>query len=95
MDREKFIIDYPLVDKNFNPVSPASENFLEKTQDEFTKYEVTLKVHSLEMGPTAMFFSLKPIINIDFYVDIDDFPGSNFIESFLYQGHIKEIYHGR
>lgn len=93
MDREKLVIDYPLVDENFNSILPASENFLDKTKDEFTKFDVTIKVHSLDMAPTAMFFSLKPRINIDFYVEMKEFTGSNFIESFLYQGHIKEIYH--
>lgn len=94
MGVEKLFIDYPLVDDNFNSLEGA-EDFAKKVSDEFQKFEVTIKVESLKMASTAIFFSLKPRLNVDFIVELEDFAGSSFVHSFLKSGHIKEIKYER
>jgi ABC-type microcin C transport system permease subunit YejB len=91
LDKVKFTLDNPLVDVNFNPIEDASNEFIRMTQDEFTNYEVTINVNSLDMAATAMFFSMRKRPNVEFIAKIKDFIGADFFESFLRSGHILEV----
>jgi hypothetical protein len=90
MVKKQLTLDYPLVDENLNTLESAEE-FIKETSDEFTKYEVLINVNDLSMVPTALFFSLKPRLNINFKVKLGSFKGANFVHSFLISGHIKEV----
>lgn len=93
MASEKIIINSPLVDENLN-VLESADSFIKQTEDEFNTYDVIIEVSDLSMVPTAMFFSLRLRRNINFTVKLNDFPGANFIHSFLISGHIKEVTYG-
>lgn len=91
MDKITITLDYPLVDDNFEVIEEKANDFIEKTNDESKKFIVNIKVRDMTMVPTAMFFSFRDRINIDFIVELGKFTGSDFIYSFLKSGHIKGV----
>lgn len=90
MGKISLTVDKPLVDEQFN-VLKISNDFLEKTNNERDNFLVHILVNDMSMVPTAMFFSLRKRINIDFVVKLSNFKGSDFVYSFLKSSHIKEI----
>jgi hypothetical protein len=90
MDEKQLTVDYPLVDENLNVLESAAE-FIKKTSDEFSNYEVLINVDDLAMVPTAVFFSLKPRRNMSIKVKLGDFKGANFVHSFLISGYVRVV----
>lgn len=83
MGKIPILVDFELVDQDLNPIESTSARFLELTGDELAEHEVTIEVNNRNMVPTAMVFCLRKRPNTTIVVNLAEFPGSDFVYSFL------------
>lgn len=90
LNKERLIINYPLVDDNFNVLDEA-KSFIDFTKDELVKKDVLIIVDSISMVSTAVFLSMRKRINVNLILEVHKFKGYNFVESFLRSAHVKDV----
>lgn len=87
----EIVITSPLVDENFTILDEDEAKRVGAILNNGEDHQVHVHVNSMEMAPTAVYFSFTNWTGLEFFAHVGDFPGSHFIYSFLLNSAYTEV----
>ena len=90
VERKRIDIRVPLVNENLQE-NENSKEIIESLMDDSQQIDLCVHVHSKEMIATAIALSMSKRHNVEYYAEISDFPGNEYIHGYLLSGYFKHV----